>query len=269
MALVQAYAAFANRGVLLPLTVLMEDAQPREKIRVFSPEVSSLIGNILSDPDAKRLEFGGGGVLDLPVQTAVKTGTSSDYRDAWAVGFNYRYTVGVWMGNLSQQPTRNISGAQGPALVLRSVFAELNKHQQTRPLYLSPRLIPQTLCREIGDFPREGENCSQYTEWFLPRTELPQSETVPSPEPLRWRRPTNGLQLASDPRIPDELEVFPFEIQAWGVCASRVDSEQYYSYSNDRGTYAWPVQRGTHRLRARILNGEANIEMPEIMFVVK
>jgi len=28
----------------------------------------------------------------------VKTGTSSDYRDAWAVGFNDKYTVGVWLG---------------------------------------------------------------------------------------------------------------------------------------------------------------------------
>ena len=180
------------------------------------------------------------------------------------------YTVGVWMGNLSQQPTRNISGAQGPALVLRSVFAELNKHQQTRPLYLSPRLIPQTLCRETGDFPREGENCSQYTEWFLPRTELPQSETVPSPEPLRWRRPTNGLQLASDPRIPDKLEVFPFEIQGVGEYAQVEWTLNNTTLTQTTGgTYAWPVQRGTHRLRARILNGEANIEMPEIMFVVK
>ena len=128
-ALVQAYAALANQGAFLPITLLMDDPAPREKVRVFSPEVSSLIGNILSDPDAKRLEFGAGGILDFPVQTAVKTGTSSDYRDAWAVGFNYRYTVGVWMGNLSQQPTKNVSGARGPALVLRSVFAELNKHK--------------------------------------------------------------------------------------------------------------------------------------------
>ena len=43
-ALVQAYAALANQGVLLSLSVLIEDAQPREKVRVFSPEISSLTG---------------------------------------------------------------------------------------------------------------------------------------------------------------------------------------------------------------------------------
>jgi membrane peptidoglycan carboxypeptidase len=39
----------------------------------------------------------------LPVQTTVKTGTSSDYRNAWAVGFAARHTVGIWMGNLDQR----------------------------------------------------------------------------------------------------------------------------------------------------------------------
>ena len=269
-ALVQAYAALANQGAFLPITLLMDDPAPREKVRVFSPEVSSLIGNILSDPDAKRLEFGAGGILDFPVQTAVKTGTSSDYRDAWAVGFNYRYTVGVWMGNLSQQPTKNVSGARGPALVLRSVFAELNKHQHTRPLYLSPRLVPHPLCRESGALQREDETCSRYTEWFLPGTEPGTVLRLIPPEPLRWRQPTNGLQLAADPRIPDDLEVFPFEIQ--GVAA---DAQVEWTLDGATlaqttgGSYAWPVQPGTHRLHARIHTGETMVEVPEIEFVVK
>ena len=247
----------------------MDDPAPREKVRVFSSEVSSLIGHILSDPEAKRLEFGAGGILDFPVQTAVKTGTSSDYRDAWAVGFNYRYTVGVWMGNLSQQPTKNVSGARGPALVLRSVFAELNKHQHTRPLYLSPRLVPHTLCRESGALRRADENCSRYTEWFLPGTEPGTVPRVIPAEPLRWRRPTNGLQLAADPRIPDDFEVFPFEIQ--GVAA---DAQVEWTLNGATlaqttgGSYAWPVQPGTHRLRARIHTGETSTELPEIEFVV-
>ena len=269
-ALVQAYAALANQGAFLPITLLMDDPAPREKVRVFSPEVSSLIGNILSDPDAKRLEFGAGGILDFPVQTAVKTGTSSDYRDAWAVGFNYRYTVGVWMGNLSQQPTKNVSGARGPALVLRSVFAELNKQQHTRPLYLSPRLVPYMLCRENGALQRAHENCSRYTEWFLPGTEPGKGQRIIPPEPLRWRQPTNGLQLAADPRIPDDLEVFPFEIQ--GVVE---DAQIEWTLNGTTlahttgGSYAWPVQPGTHRLHARVHTGKTIVELPEIEFVVK
>ena len=254
----------------MPITLLMDDPAPPKKDRVFSPEVSSLIGHILSEPEAKRLEFGAGGILDFPVQTAVKTGTSSDYRDAWAVGFNYRYTVGVWMGNLSQQPTKSVSGARGPALVLRSVFAELNKHQRTTPLYLSPRLVSQTLCRENGALHREDENCSRYTEWFLPGTEPNKRQRIIPPEPLRWRWPTNGLQLASDPRIPDDLEVFPFEIQ--GVAEdARVEwtLNGVTLAQTTGGSCAWLVKRGAHRLRARIHTRETIAEVPEIKFIVK
>ena len=127
--LVRAYTVLAAQGVYRPVKMLADDGlPPRAPRRIFSPEVASLIGNILSDPDARKLEFGEGSLLRLPVQTAIKTGTSNDYRDAWAVGFNYRYTVGVWMGNLDHRTMDGITGSKGPALVLRSVFAELNRH---------------------------------------------------------------------------------------------------------------------------------------------
>ena len=118
--------------------------------------------------------------------------------------------------------------------------------------------------------PHAGENCSQYTEWFLPEANQPQATITQTPNPLRWRRPTNGLQLASDPRIPDELEVFPFEIQG-------IDEGMQVEWTLNNtvlaqttgGSFVWPVQRGAHRLRARIFDGVASIEMPEITFVVK
>ena len=141
--LVQAYSTLAARGVYLPLKVTLNEDQVAGEfpVRIFSPEVASLIGNILSDSSARRLEFGSGGVLNFPVQTAVKTGTSNDYRDAWAVGYNNDYTVGIWMGNMDRSAMDRITGAKGPAVVLRSVFAELNRNPETKPLYLSPNLV--------------------------------------------------------------------------------------------------------------------------------
>ena len=61
----------------------------------FPRETASIIANILSDPEARGLEFGRGSLLNFPLETAVKTGTSNDYNDAWTVGFNNDYTVGV------------------------------------------------------------------------------------------------------------------------------------------------------------------------------
>ena len=268
--LVQAYTVFANRGSLLPITLLLDGTAPRVMKQVFSPEVASLIGDILSDPEAKRLEFGTGSVLDHPVQTAVKTGTSSDYRDAWAVGFNHRYTVGVWMGNLDQQPTRGLTGSIGPALLLRTIFAELNKHQKTRSLYVSPRLVQRTICRESGKPPGLGARCSPYTEWFVRGTEPSHPEAPLEWNRLRWRKPTSGLQLAMDPRIPDESEAFEFEIQG-------VEEEDSVNWSIDSvalgethgGKYLWPLTKGTHILRATVQRGRRVVELPQVAFVVK
>jgi penicillin-binding protein 1C len=248
-----AYTVLANRGVYHPLkTIMDEDGQRHRGKQVFSPETTSLIGSILSDPDARRLEFGRGSLLRFPVQTAVKTGTSSDYRDAWAVGYNDRFTVGVWVGNLDHRATRGITGATGPALILRSVFAELNRNRRTRPLYLSPRLTKREICRETG-LPNDGQ-CATVTEWFTPGTE---PESRPSPQPARKRlylqRPSHGLQLAMDPRIPDDHEAFQFQMANLPE-NSTVDwyVDGKLAATTPTRNYLWPLSRGLHRAMARI-----------------
>ncbi len=119
--LVQAYAVARGerRRVWRPVTTQFDGAAVLTvRGACTPPEAASLVANILADADARALEFGRDSVLAFPVQTAVKTGTSSDFRDAWAVGFNYRYTVGAWMGNLDQTPTDGVTGSTGPALLL-------------------------------------------------------------------------------------------------------------------------------------------------------
>ena len=251
--LVHAYTVLADRGVYRPLKTIMEDeARARNETRVFSPETASLISNILSDPNARSLEFGQGSLLRFPVQTAVKTGTSSDYRDAWAVGYNDRFTVGVWVGNLDHQATAGVTGATGPALILRSVFAELNRNRQTRPLYLSPQLIKAEICRETG-LPSDGR-CVAGSEWFVPGTE---PNIPPATRPIRKRpylqRPTQGLQLAMDPRIPDDHEAFQFRMANLPENATvdwYVDGQ--LSTTTPTRNYLWPLSRGAHRAMAKV-----------------
>ena len=77
----QAYTVLAREGRYQPLTLLANDPAPRPETRIFTPAVATLIGNILADPEARMLEFGRG--LQFPVETAIKTGTSTDYRDGF------------------------------------------------------------------------------------------------------------------------------------------------------------------------------------------
>ncbi|HZF29595.1 MAG TPA: transglycosylase domain-containing protein [Gammaproteobacteria bacterium] len=286
--MVQAYAALANGGVFRPLTTRVDDPGARPSRRVFSADAASLVANILSDADARALEFGRSGVLSLPVQTAVKTGTSSDFHDAWAVGFDYRYTVGVWMGNLDQLPSDGLTGSTGPALVLRSVLAELTRAQRTEPLYLSPRLVRRQVCVPVLGHQDDGSAaiaalrmaaardpesaaCVAREEWFVPGTE-PGAVAPPAPVavPVRLRRPTPGLQLAYDPRLPAEAQVFELAIDgvaagdrvAWAIDGSTPEARS--------ATYRWPVARGSHRVGARVFRGEALVAaLDEVEFLVK
>jgi penicillin-binding protein 1C len=341
--LVQAYATLARGGVFRPLKVLLKDKgvrpyalTPTEFPRqVYSKEVSSLIADILSDPQARQLEFGDGHLLRFPVQTAVKTGTSTDYRDAWAIGFSYRYTVGVWMGNLDRRPMGTVTGSTGPALVLRGVFNELNRYEESRPLSRSPQLTPIKICRVSGQL--ATPNCPALLEWFEPNKRpvklcplhgIPSQElekivqeqeqnpledqevgrivqeqeqnpledqevkaqglaSLPlhkvkqemkqarnNPGPIYLLRPTPGLQLAMDPRIPDELEAFPFLLPE-GIQAVKVDwivdKQIVGSTSQGEHQFLWPLSRGIHKAQARVwLKDQTDpVETPEVEFVVK
>ena len=177
--LVRAYSVLARSGIYREPKFFLSGNRHVQERKIFSPESCSIIANILSDSSARLLEFGGSGLLDFPVQTAVKTGTSTDYRDAWAIGFNYAYTVGVWMGNLDYRPMDEITGSRGPALILRSVFHELNQNQKTSPLFLSRSLQPVRICALSGK-PASPDCLHVITEWFR-KEHMPQ-------EPCNWHQ---------------------------------------------------------------------------------
>ena len=56
--------------------------------QVISPGAAYLITDILSDPAARIPAFGEGSVLELPFPAAVKTGTTTDWRDNWTIGYS-------------------------------------------------------------------------------------------------------------------------------------------------------------------------------------
>lgn len=262
----QAYTVLARQGRFQALTVLADDPAPRPESSVFTPAVATLIGNIMADPDARMLEFGRG--LQFPVDTAIKTGTSTDYRDAWAIAFDYRHTVAVWMGNLDGSATDGVTGAVGPAMVLRSVFSELNRNQDTRPLTLSRDLIRADICRRSGQ-PADGV-CESTAEWFVPGTVPVSARPAPGKIEYRLLQPTAGLLVAHDPRIPSEFEALPMEVAP--VPALR-QVEWYIDgklAANTNGTsYPWPLQHGAHTVRARLWVGSESHDTDEVRFHVK
>ncbi len=108
---------------------IFKNVRTQEK-RVFSPEVSFLLSHILSDNNARVDEFGPNSYLNIPGKTvSVKTGTTDDKRDNWAVGYTKSITVGVWVGNNdnSKMNPKIASGATGASPIWYRIMRELLK----------------------------------------------------------------------------------------------------------------------------------------------
>jgi penicillin-binding protein 1C len=128
--LVAAYAMLARGGEYLEPTLLREvsegshraELRPQSTRRVFSTSDVYLVGHVLQDRGARRASFGQASALELPFDAAVKTGTSSDYRDNWTVGFAHDLVVGVWLGRHDGAPMFGVSGVSGAAPAWRRIM---------------------------------------------------------------------------------------------------------------------------------------------------
>jgi len=266
--LTRAYATLARRGVYRDLRYTLSRDDASNATRVYTDDVSSIIGNILSDPYARSIEFGRDSLLNLPVRTAAKTGTSTDYRDAWTVGYNDRYTVGIWMGNLDRTPMKDVTGSTGPTLALRAIFNILNRDRDTKPLYLSPRLVEKDICMR----PTQDEaTCPRRTEWFVAGTENSVGNLPPHPSKAELVRPTQGLMIAHDPRIPADHQKFRFELANLqsGDQAEWILNGERLAQTND-GRYLWPVTKGKQTLSVTIRHADGALEqLAPVDFMVK
>jgi len=118
--MVVAYSVFASEGKrVYPLSILfVEDSKGRELLRnengaiqIMEPEVARLITNILSDNETRAPVFGSNSQLVVPgLETAVKTGTTQEYRDAWTIGYTKNLVAGVWVGNNDNTAMREAPG---------------------------------------------------------------------------------------------------------------------------------------------------------------
>ncbi|MES2734680.1 MAG: transglycosylase domain-containing protein [Verrucomicrobiota bacterium] len=123
--LANAYACLARLGKDLPWTLVNEAPAVPAPRRQFDEATCYLMADILADNQARQLTFGQNSPLRLPFPAAVKTGTSTGYRDNWCVGYTPEFTVGVWAGNFDNSPMQDVSGVTGAAPIWRDVFLEL------------------------------------------------------------------------------------------------------------------------------------------------
>ncbi|MEH2107124.1 penicillin-binding protein 1C [Nostoc sp.] len=137
------------------------------KSQIPNPTIWQLITNILSDSYARATAFGVDSVLNLPFPVAVKTGTSSNFRDTWTVGFTTDYTVATWVGNFNGEPMRQVSGVTGAAPLWNRIMLHLHEHQEPAGFPPPEGLVQLPVCAISGLQPTP-DCTSVVQEYFYP-----------------------------------------------------------------------------------------------------
>jgi penicillin-binding protein 1C len=144
------YAGLARQGSTIPLVERKADlALARPPRRLLDPVAAWYVGNVLigtPPPDNAARN-----------RIAFKTGTSYGYRDAWAIGFDGRRTVGVWVGRPDGAPVPGILGRTAAAPILFDAFARFGENPVPLPpapkgtIFAANNKLPLPLQRFHGD----------------------------------------------------------------------------------------------------------------------
>lgn len=203
-----AYSVFARGGIRKDYSSIIEvkdysgnniyKAESKNEKRVLSEGSSFLVSHILSDNIARSEEFGLNSYLNIPGKTvAVKTGTTDDKRDNWAIGFTKNITVGVWVGNNDNSPMNPTiaSGATGASPIFYRTMISLLKKYKDGIMDKPSNVEAFEIDSYLGGLPRDGQ--SKRTEYFIKGTEP--KDISPAYKRLRISK-TNG-KLANDLEI--------------------------------------------------------------------
>lgn len=118
--------------------------------RVLDPRVAYLITDILSDDTARLPAFGEGSPLALSRPAAAKTGTTTDFRDNWTVGYTPELVTGVWVGNADNSPMQRVTGISGAGPIWRAFMESAHAGRPVRSFERPPGLVEVEVCAPSG-----------------------------------------------------------------------------------------------------------------------
>src|SRR5688572_14893672 len=161
------YSLFANNGRFVSPKYTQETFQkPQQGERIVSEAATFMINEILSKVNRPDFPLNWQSTEHMP-KIAWKTGTSYGRRDAWSIGYNKKYTVGVWVGNFSALGIPELSGANVATPLLFKIFNTLD-YDSDREWFSKPADCDVRMaCSETGLTP--GAHCIHTVmDYFIP-----------------------------------------------------------------------------------------------------
>ena len=276
--LAYAYSIFANGGVMMgqptdlprpgyreldPVSILrVEDGQgqvldeykqpeARNVVladgRELSPQEAFLLTHVLSDNNARAAVFGSNSALRLSRPAAAKTGTTTDWRDVWTVGYTPQIVTGVWVGNNDNTPMEGVSSSRAAGPVWHNImeriynegYAERLLGEVIEAFPAPPGMTRVEVCAVSGLLP--NEHCpNRVNALFIEGTEPTEYCNVHRVE--RVNRQSGKLATAcTPPELVEErvYEVYPPEAADWvreqGIPQPPTQRDEIYGCSPEGG----------------------------------
>ncbi|MGV3641198.1 MAG: penicillin-binding protein 1C [Adhaeribacter sp.] len=159
------YAAFADQGRYRPLRWQQSDSSSFKK-QLISPASAYMLYQVLSQLKRPDLPHNAHNSTRLP-QIAWKTGTSYGRKDAWSIGYNSRYTVGVWVGNFTGEGVPELNGTDTATPLLFDLFNAIDYNSARQGLQAPAQLAYRAVCPESGK-PRSSFCTGQVRDAYIP-----------------------------------------------------------------------------------------------------
>lgn len=222
------------------------DVQP-----VINPELVAIMQDMMSDDNARAAIWGTNSKLKLSRTAAVKTGTSNDWRDAWALGYTPYVTVGVWTGNNNNEPTQKVESLTGGGIIWRNTMEFIFADERLNTLLAEPfnGKLPLEFTRpkgvqELPICPLPGAFNNRTTELFT-RTMIPSPIAPPagtSQDPTTLPPPELGLDPCAGLLQPVSVVTITDTLPLSGVITDSAVLSQTVCLPNE-STFVPPEKR--------------------------
>lgn len=226
--LTAAYAPLANGGQRIdPVYILEVRTAEGELLHKWSPpdlsapeldpRVAFLISDILSDNNARVPSFGTGSPLNIGRVAAAKTGTTTDFRDNWTMGYTPNLVTGVWVGNADNTPMHNVTGVSGAGPIWNEFMRTVLYAQPELSFAVPEGIERMQVCAPSGLVPTE--NCSRRIwEWFIDGTQPTQTDTMYQSFEIDIRTGELAIEETPDEYREDKVYlILPPEARQWAA----------------------------------------------------
>jgi penicillin-binding protein 1C len=159
------YASFANEGIYIRPAYTQGDTM-HKKTKLLSAAANFMINETLSKVNRPDFPLNWQSTERMP-KIAWKTGTSYGRRDAWSLGYNKHYTVGVWAGNFSAQGIPELSGANVATPLLFKIFNTIDYDSDEEWFGQPATCSIRQVCSETG-LPPELYCTNIVADYFIP-----------------------------------------------------------------------------------------------------